>query len=263
MCATHSMQLHRENHSPRLNRLLAALPQEDYERLRPDLELVSLPLGWTLHRAGDAETHLYFPISGVVSRYHVTEDGASAAYAVTGNEGVIGVALFLGDASTPNQAEVLIAGFAYRLGVARLHSEFGHVGALPLLLLRYTQALIVQTTQTSVCNRHHSVPQQFCRWLLACLDRMPSNELAMTQEKIADMLGVRREGITAAAGHLQKSGAIQYHRGHISVLDRAALEAQACECYAVVSSEIDRLIPPHRTATPPPVESVRFAMLSS
>lgn len=244
------MQAHATLRSPRMNRLLAALPREDYERLCPDLEPVALPLGWTLHHGGDPETYLYFPTTGLVSRYQMTEDGASAAYAVTGNEGVIGVALFLGGTSTPSHAEVLSPGFAYRLGVARLNNEFGHIGALPLLLLRYTQALIAQTTQTSACNRHHSVPQQFCRWLLACLDRMPSNELAMTQERIADMLGVRREGITAAAGHLQESGVIHYHRGHITVLDRSALEAQACECYSVVRSEIDRLIPPQRPLAP-------------
>jgi CRP-like cAMP-binding protein len=228
-------------HAPRLNRLLAALPRKDYERLLPDLEPVPLPLGLTLHRAGDLEKHLYFLTAGIVSRYYVTESGASAAFAITGSEGVIGVASFLGGESTPSQAEVLSAGYAYRLGIGRLKREFEHVGALPHLLLRYTQALITQTTQTAVCNRHHSVQQQLCRWILSCLDRLPSDELAMTQEKIADMLGVRREGVTDAAMRLEKTGAIHHSRGHILVLDRRALQAQACECYAAVKSEIDRL----------------------
>jgi CRP-like cAMP-binding protein len=255
MHASHSLQLLPEtrfafrdkeriessSHSPRQNRLLAALSPECYERLLPYLELVPLPLGWTLHYAGDLEKYLYFPTSGIVSRYHVTETGESTAFAITGNEGAIGVALFLGGISTPNHAEVLSAGYAYRLSADKLKSEFECIDTLRNVLLRYTMALITQTAQTAVCNRHHSVLQQFCRLLLACIDRVPSNELAMTQERIADMLGVRREAITETAGHLQKMGMIHHARGRIAVLDRPALEAQACECYAVVRSEIARL----------------------
>jgi len=227
--------------SPRLNRLLASLPQEDYERLLPYLEPVPLPLRLTLHHAGDLEKYLYFLTSGIVVRYYITKDGSSSAFAITGNEGAIGVSSFLGGESTPSQAEVLSAGYAYRLGVGRLNTEFEHVGAVAVSLMRYTLALIAQTTQSAVCNRHHSVMRQFCRWILSCLDRLPTNELGMTQERIADMLGVRREGISEAAAKLRKMGAILNSRGHITVLDRHALRAQACECYAAVRSEIDRL----------------------
>ena len=231
-------------HAPRQNRLLAALPPEDYERLLPNLEPVPLPLGWTVHRAGDREQYLYFLTAGIVSRFYVTQNGASAEIAVTGSEGVIGVASFLGGESTPSQAVVLSAGYAYRLGADLLKNEFEHDGPLPHLLLRYTQALIAQTAQIAVCNRHHSLEQQLCRWILSRLDRLPSNELTMTQELIADMLGVRREGVTEAAGKLQKAGLIHCSRGHIAVLDRPRLEAQVCECYAVVKREYDRLLPP-------------------
>ncbi len=230
---------------PRLNRLLAALPLEDFERLLPKLEPVPLTLGLDLHHAGDLEEHLYFVTAGVVARYYVTETGASDTYAITGNEGVIGIASFLGGDSTPGHATVICAGHAYRVGVRRLKSDLEHIGELMVLLLRYTQALIAQTTQTAVCNRHHSVQQQLCRWILSCLDRLPSNELLMSQEKIGNALGVRREGITESAGGLQDEGVIRYKRGRIAVLDRPALQARACECYAVVKSEIDRLIPAH------------------
>src|ERR1035437_8867366 len=213
-------------HAPRQNRLLAALPLEDYERLLPDLEPVPLPLGWTVHRAGDREKYLYFLTAGIVSRFYVTQNGASAEIAVTGSEGVIGVASFLGGESTPSQAVVLSAGYAYRLGADLVKNEFEHDGPLSHLLLRYTQALIAHTAQIAVCNRHHSLEQQLCRWILSRLDRLPSNELTMTQELIADMLGVRREGVTEAAGKLQKAGLIHNSRGHIAVLDRRRLEAQ-------------------------------------
>jgi CRP-like cAMP-binding protein len=230
-------------HTPRQNQLLAALPLEDYERLLPDLEPVSLPLGWTVHGAGDREEYLYFLTAGIVSRFYGMEDGASAEFAATGSEGVIGVASFLGGASTPSQAVVVSAGYAYRLRAGLLKSELEHDGVLPYLLLRYTQALITQTGQIAVCNRHHSLKQQLCRWILSSLDRLPSNELAMTHELLAKILGVRREGITEAAGKLQKAGLIHYSRGHITVLDRAALETRTCECYAVVKKEFNRLLP--------------------
>ena len=227
--------------SPRQNHLLAALPGHAYERLLPALEPVPLPAGWTVYCAGDRERHLYFLTAGLVSRFYVTEDGASAAFAVTGREGVIGVASFLGGQSMPTQAVVLSAGYSYRLGAHRLSIEFEHDGPLPQLLLRYTRTLIAQTALIAVCNRYHSLDQQLCRWLLACLDRLPSDELTITQERIAAMLGVRREGVTEAAGRLQRAGLIRCGRGHITVLDRAGLEATACECYAVVKQERGRL----------------------
>jgi CRP-like cAMP-binding protein len=230
-------------HTPRQNRLIAALPVEDYERLLPDLELVSLPLGLSVHRAGDREQYLYFLTEGIVSRFYMTENGASAESALTGREGVIGIAAFLGGESTPSRAVVLSAGYAYRVGADLLKSEFKHGGALSHLLLRYTQALITQIAQTVACNRHHTVEQQLCRWLLLSLDRLPSNTLTMSQKLIANMLGVRREGVTEAAGHLQTAGLIHYHRGHITVLDRPKLEKRVCECYAVVKKETDRLLP--------------------
>jgi CRP-like cAMP-binding protein len=229
-------------HTPRQNRLLAALPWEDYERRLPDLDLVPLPLGWTIHGAGDQEKYLHFLTAGIVSRFYVTENGASAEFALTGSEGVIGVASFLGGESTPSQAVVVSAGFAYRLKADLLKNEFEHNGPLPHLLLRYTQALIAQAGQIAVCNRHHSLKQRLCRWILSCLDRLPSNELTMTHDLIAAMLGVRREGVTEIAGKLQKAGLIHTSRGHIAVLDRAQMEAQACECYAVVKREYDRLL---------------------
>jgi CRP-like cAMP-binding protein len=235
-------------HGPRENHLLAALPPEDYEPLLPDLEPVSLPLGWTVHHAGDRERYLYFLTAGIVSRFYVTQNGASADFAVTGSEGVIGIASFLGGGSTPSQAVVLSAGYAYRLGADRLHDEFEHGGALPSLLLRYTQALIAQTGQIAVCNRHHSLEQRLCRWILSCLDRSPSSVLTMTHELIAHMLGVRREGVTEATGKLQRAELIHCSRGHIEVLDRRQMEAQVCECYAVVKREYDRLLPEWRQA---------------
>lgn len=230
-------------HTPRQNHLLAALPPEDYERLLPDLEPVDLPLAWTVHHAGDREKYLYFLTAGIVSRIYVTQSGASAEFAVTGSEGVLGVSSFLGGESTTSQAVVVSAGHAYRIGADRLKHEFKHDGPLPHLLLLYIQALIAQTGQIAVCNRHHALEQQLCRWLLSSLDRLPANELTMTQELIADMLGVRRESVTEAAGKMQKAGLIHYSRGHISVLDRHRLEAHACECYAVVKREYDRLLP--------------------
>ncbi len=234
-------------HTPRQNHLLAALPLEDCERLLPDLEPVPLPLGWTIHRPGDREKYLYFLTEGIVSRFYVTQNGASTEFSVTGSEGVIGVASILGGESIPSQAVVLSAGYAYRLRADLVKNEFELSGPLGQLLLRYIQALIVQTGQTAVCNRHHSVEQQLCRWILSSLDRLPSSELTMTQELIAGMLGVRRQGVTEAAGKLQKAGLIHCSRGHIAVLDRPQLEAQVCECYAVVKREYDRLLPPKNT----------------
>ena len=235
-------------HAPRQNRLLAALPREDYERLLPHLEPAPLPLGGVVYGAGDRQKYLYFLIAGIVSKRYVTANGASTQCAVTGSEGVIDVSLFLGGENTPCQTVVLSAGYAYRLEANLLKNEFEHGVALSHLLLRYTQALITQTAQTAVCNRHHSVEQQLCRWILSCLDRLPSNELAMTQERIATILGVRRESVAEAAGALQRAGLIHYSRGHIVVLDRPRLEARVCECYAVVKREYDRLLPKYRQA---------------
>jgi CRP-like cAMP-binding protein len=236
------------SHTPRQNQLVAALPAADYERLLPHLEAVALPLGLVVFEAGRKLRHLYFPASGIVSLLYATENGASTEIAVIGNEGVVGIALFMGGESTPSRAVVQSAGHGYRLKAAVLKTEFDLGGPLQHLLLRYTQALIAQMTQTAVCNRHHSVDQQLCRWLLLSLDRIPSNKLAMTQELIANMLGVRREGVTEAAGKLQAAGLIRYRRGHITVLDRPKLEKRVCECYAVVKTEMDRLLP-DRTAT--------------
>ena len=233
-------------YKPRHNQLLAALPPKDYERLLPDLEPVSLPLGLTVHRAGEREKYLYFLTAGIVSRYCLTENGASAEFAVTGREGVIGIASFLGGAGLPSQAVVVSAGYAYRLAGDPLQHEFNRYGPLSHLLLRYTQALIAQTGQIAVCNRHHSLEQQLCRYILSNLDRLPSDVLAVTQEMIANMLGVRRGGVTEAAGNLQKAGLLRYSRGRIAVLDRPGLEARACECYAVVKREYDRLLPEYR-----------------
>jgi len=232
--------------TPRQNHLLAALPQDEYARLLPHLELVHLPVGWTVYGAGDQQKYLYFPITGIFSKCYVTKDGAASQCAIKGSEGVIGLSLFLGGESSPFQTLVLSAGYAYRLGANILKIELEHDGVLPQLLLHYTQAMITQTSQIAVCNRHHSVAQQLCRWILSCLDRLPVSELAMTQVQIADSLGVRRESVTEAAGILQRAGLIQYSRGHIIVLDRAKLEAQVCECYAVVKREYDRLLPVYR-----------------
>lgn len=225
------------------NQLLAALPAADYERLLPHLEPVTLPLGMVIFESGGKLRHLYFPASGIVSLMYAMENGASTEIAVIGNEGVVGIALFMGGDSTPSRAVVQSAGQGCRLKAAVVKTEFDRGGPLQQLLLRYTQALIAQMTQTAVCNRHHAVDQQLCRWLLLSLDRLPSNKLAMTQELIANMLGVRREGVTEAAGKLQEAGLIRYRRGHITVLDRPQLEARVCECYAVVKKEMDRLLP--------------------
>jgi CRP-like cAMP-binding protein len=225
------------------NHLLAALPAADHERLLPHLEPVTLPLGLVIFESGTKLRHLYFPASGIVSLLYATESGASTEIAVIGNEGVVGIALFMGGESTPSRAVVQSAGHGFRLRAAVLKTEFERGGALQHLLLRYTQALIAQMTQTAVCNRHHSVDQQLCRWLLLSLDRLSSNELKMTQELIANMLGVRREGVTEAAGKLQDAALIRYSRGRITVVDRPKLEQRACECYAVVKKETDRLLP--------------------
>ena len=227
---------------PSQNHLLAALPQAGRGRLYPHLELVSMPLGRVLYESGDTLLNVYFPLDSIVSLLYVMENGASAEISVVGNEGLIGIALFMGGETTPSRAIVQSAGYAYRLIGRRLKDEFNRHGELQLLLLRYTQALITQMAQTAVCNRHHSVDQQLCRWLLLSLDRVSSNQLIMTQELIANMLGVRREGVTDAAGKLQKLGIIQYHRGQITVLDRPHLEQLSCECYAVVKKETDRLL---------------------
>jgi CRP-like cAMP-binding protein len=231
--------------SPEQNHLLQALPLAERERLFPHLKLVTLPLGAVLYEAGDAQRYVYFPVDSIVSLLYVLKDGASAEIAVVGNDGAIGVALFMGGETTTNRAIVQSAGSAYRLTGRRLKKEFERHGETLHLLLRYTQALITQMAQTAVCNRHHSVDQQLCRWLLLSLDRLASNRLAMTQELIANMLGVRREGVTDAAGKLQKLGVIQYSRGKITVLDRPRLEALCCECYDVVKKETDRLLPLH------------------
>lgn len=225
------------------NDLLAALPPEVRARLQPNLELVPMPLGDVLYESGTLLRHVYFPTTCIVSLLYVMEDGASAEIAVVGNEGVIGIALFMGGETTPSRALVQSAGHALRLKGQLLKDEFHRSGALQHLLLRYTQALLTQMAQTAVCNRHHSVDQQLCRWLLLSLDRLSSSTLSMTQELIANMLGVRREGVTEAAGELQKAGLIRYSRGRITVLDRPRLEARACECYAVVKKEFDRLLP--------------------
>ncbi|MBK7902480.1 MAG: Crp/Fnr family transcriptional regulator [Proteobacteria bacterium] len=228
-------------HLPEDNYLLAALTADERARVFPHLRLVSMPLGKVLYESGDALEYVYFPADSIVSLLYVLESGSSAEISVVGNEGLIGIALFMGGGTTPSRAIVQSAGHAYRLGGQRLKDEFHRNGGLQLLLLRYTQALITQMAQTAVCNRHHSVDQQLCRWLLLSLDRLESNKLVMTQELIANMLGVRREGVTDAAGKLQKLGVISYSRGQITVLDRPQLEQLCCECYAVVKRETDRI----------------------
>jgi len=228
--------------SPNQNHLLAALPAADFESLAPHLELVPLRLGDMLYDPGEQLQHAYFPTTSIVSLHYVMATGASAEAAGVGNEGVVGISLFMGGDTTPSSAVVQTAGHAYRLERRKLLQEFNRGGLLQRLLLRYTQALITQMSQTAACNRHHSVEQQLCRWLLLTLDRLPSNELVMTQELVATLLGVRREGITEAAGNLQRAGLISYRRGHIAVLDRAGLATHACECYAVVKTELDRLL---------------------
>ena len=229
--------------SPTLNFLLAALTTPEQERLFAQLELVPMRLGEVLYESGSALSHVYFPTSCIVSLLYVMEDGSSAEIAVVGTEGLVGVALFMGGETTPSRAVVQSAGFAYRLAGAGMKLEFIRGGSMQHLMLRYTQALLTQMAQTAVCNRHHSVDQQLCRWLLLSLDRLPANELKMTQELIANMLGVRREGVTEAAGNLQNAGLIRYSRGRITVLDREKLEHRVCECYAVVKKEFERLLP--------------------
>ncbi len=230
-------------HNPRQNHILAALPEPDYARLLPNLELIPMPLGWAVYEAGGHLNYLYFPTTSIVSLLYVMENGASAEIAITGNEGMVGISLFMGGESTPSRAVVQSAGNGYRLKASILKREFALGGDLQHLALRFTQALITQMAQTAVCNRHHALEQQLCRWLLLSLDRLPGNELMMTQELIANMLGVRREGVTEAAGKLQNDGLIKYSRGHITVLDRQQLEKRVCECYAVVKKELDRLLP--------------------
>jgi len=229
-------------HSPKQNHLLAALPADEFERLSGHLELVPMPLGEALYESGGRLLHVYFPTTSIVSLLYVMEDGASAEIAVVGNEGILGISLFMGGETTPSRAVVQSAGYGYRLKAQLLKQEFNRGGPVMHLLLRYTQALITQMAQTAVCNRHHSVEQQLCRWLLLSLDRLSSDELSMTQELIANMLGVRREGVTEAAGKLQRAGLISYSRGRITVLNRKGLENEVCECYAVVKKEFDRLL---------------------
>ncbi|HET9404189.1 MAG TPA: Crp/Fnr family transcriptional regulator [Burkholderiales bacterium] len=229
-------------HNPGQNRLLAALPAADLEALAAHLELVPLPLGEILYEPGGQMQHAYFPTTAIVSLHYVMESGVSAETAGVGNEGVVGISLFMGGDTTPSSAVVQTAGHAYRLAGSLLKKEFNRAGPMQSLLLRYTQALIAQMIQTAACNRHHSVEQQLCRWLLLTLDRVSSQELIMTQELIASMLGVRREGITEAAGKLQRAGFIRYRRGHIAVIERSGLETRACECYAVVKKELGRLL---------------------
>ena len=229
-------------HDPIQNHLLAALLAAESERLAPHLELVPMLLGDVLHESGGKLSHVYFPTTSIVSLHYVLENGSSSEMAGVGNEGVLGVSLFMGGGTMPSRAVVQTGGYGYRMKANILVEEFNRAGAVMRLILRYIQALLTQTSQTAVCNRHHSVEQQLCRWLLLTLDRLPSNELTMTQELIAGMLGVRREGVTVAAGKLQSAGYISYRRGHITVLNRAGLETEVCECYEVVKKEMDRLL---------------------
>ena len=225
------------------NHLLAALPQAEWQRWLPQCESVQMPLGQVLYEPGDTLSHAYFPTTSIVSLLYVMENGASAEIAVVGNDGLVGISLFMGGESTPSRAVVQSTGEGIRIPAQLIKDEFNRSGAVMHLLLRYTQALITQMAQTAVCNRHHTLDRQLCRWLLLSLDRLPGNQLVMTQELIANMLGVRREGVTEAAQKLQDAGLIRYARGHITVLDRPALESRSCECYAVVKKEYDRLLP--------------------
>jgi CRP-like cAMP-binding protein len=234
--------------NPECNQILATLPVAERERLFPHLRLVEMPAGLIVYESGAALRHIYFPTTCIVSLLYMLEDGSSAEIAVVGNDGAIGVALFMGGETTPSRAVVQSAGLAYRLTGRRLKEEFNRHGQMLHVLLRYVSALTMQMAQTAVCNRRHSVHQQFCRLLLLSLDRLPSNKLAMTQEQIASMLGVRREGVTEAAGKLQKLGVIRYSRGRITVLDRKKLEQFSCECYAAVKRETDRLLAPYKSA---------------
>ncbi|OIQ98977.1 hypothetical protein GALL_190720 [mine drainage metagenome] len=228
--------------TPWQNHLLASLPKETFERIAPHLESVPMPLGEVLYESGDQLHHVYFPTTAIVSLHYVMENGASAEISGVGNEGVVGISLFMGGNTTPSRAAVCTGGYGYRLKAQVMMEEFNRAGPMMKLMLRYTQALITQMSQTAVCNRHHSMEQQMCRWLLQTLDRLPSQELIMTQELIASMLGVRREGITETAGDLQRAGLISYRRGHITVLSRAGLEKHSCECYDVVRKEFHRLL---------------------
>ena len=232
---------------PRDNQLLAALPAAELERWLPQLEWVEMPLGHVVYESGKVQSHVYFPATAIVSLLYVLENGASAEIAVVGNEGLVGVSLFMGGGSTPSRAVVQSAGQGFRLSALAMKEEFDRAGPVLHLLLRYTQALITQVAQTAVCNRHHSLDQQLCRWLLLSMDRLQGSELVMTQELIANMLGVRREGVTEGATKLQQAGLIKYSRGRISVLDRPGLEKRTCECYAVVKKEYDRLLPEKKT----------------
>jgi len=228
--------------TPNQNHLLAALPAEIFERISPHLELIPMPLGQVIYESGGQLQHVYFPTTAIVSMHYVLENGASTEIAGVGNEGVLGISLFMGGNTTSSLATVQTAGCGYRLKGRLMMEEFNHAGPMMRLMLRYTQALITQISQTAVCNRYHSIEQQLCRWLLLTIDRLPSHELTMTQELIAGMLGVRREGITEAAGNLQRAGLISYRRGHITALDRSGLESRACECYNVVKKEFHRLL---------------------
>ena len=228
---------------PKKNKLLAALPEAVFVRWQPLLEWVDMPLGHVLYESGKTLAHVYFPVTSIISLLYVMENGASAEIAVAGNEGLVGVSLFMGGGSTPSRAVVQSAGAGFRLKADDMKAEFDRGGPVQHLLLRYTQALITQMSQTAVCNRHHSLDQQLCRWLLLSLDRLSGTELIMTQELIANMLGVRREGVTEAAVSLQSAGLIRYARGRINIIDRPGLERRSCECYAVVKKEYDRLLP--------------------
>ncbi|MDO8990420.1 MAG: Crp/Fnr family transcriptional regulator [Sideroxyarcus sp.] len=231
-----------EQSTPQQNHLLASIPVEIFARLAPHLEPVDMPLGEVVYESGGKLHHVYFPTTAIVSLHYVMENGASAEIAGVGNEGVVGISLFMGGDTTPSRATVQTAGCGFRLKERLMMEEFNRAGPMMRLMLRYTQALITQMSQTAVCNRHHSMEQQMCRWLLLTLDRLPTQDLIMTQELIASMLGVRREGITETAGELQRAGLIRYRRGHITVLDRAGLETRACECYNVVKKEFRRLL---------------------
>ena len=235
-------------HDPHQNHLLERLPSEEFERLAPQLKLTDLSLGEVLYESGGRQSRVFFPTDAIVSLLYTMADGASAEIAVVGNEGIIGVSIFMGGETTPSRAVVQSAGFGYQLASRILKEEFKRGGALQYHLLRYTQALLTQMAQTAVCNRHHSLDQQLCRWLLLSLDRLNGDELIMTQELIANMLGVRREGVTEAAGNLQNGGLIEYRRWRIKVLNRPGLELRTCECYGVVKKEFDRLLPSHLQA---------------
>jgi len=236
-------------HTPNQNHLLAALPADIFELLSPHLELTPMPLGEVLYESGGQLQHVYFPTTAIVSLHYVMENGASAEVAGVGNEGVLGISLFMGGNAMPSRATVQTGDCGYRLKGQLMIEEFNCAGPMMRLMLRYTQALMTQISQTAVCNRHHSIEQQLCRWLLLTLDRLPTYELTMTQELIACMLGVRREGITEAAGNLQRADLISYRRGHITVLDRLGLESRSCECYNVVKKEFHRLLCDAETAT--------------